>query len=341
MAGADAHLSVRDLRIAARHREQDQIILDGVDLDLRRGEIVGIVGESGSGKSTLCRAIARILPPNMHVCGGSIRLGNADLLAMPAHQVHAIRQGGIGMIFQEPKAALNPVMRIGDQIVEAIRAHRDIGRREAVGEAVELLRRLGIDRAASRLDDHVHQFSGGQSQRLAIVAIAGNASVLLCDEPTSALDVTTQAQIITVLREIAAERQLSVVFVSHNYAVVAALCPRTVVLYGGRVVESGPTAELLLRSRHPYTSALIESMPNVDRRAERLAVIPGRPPAPGEITTGCRFAPRCRHVRTGCRSVDPVLAEVAAGHLSACIRAADIWSPTAAGPPPAGRPAVR
>lgn len=316
-------LRVRDLQVAARG---GGTILHGVDLDLEPGEILGIVGESGSGKSTMCRAIARILPAGLEVRGGSARVGDVDLLGPPAARVHQMATGGVGMIFQEPRAALNPVMRVGPQLVEALRARSDLSRKAARIRAVELLERLGLPEPAKRLDSYPDEFSGGQCQRLVTaVALAGEPSVLLADEPTSALDVTTQAQILELLSELARERRMGVVVVSHNYAVVARLSTRTMVMYAGRVVEEGPTAELLFRPRHPYTQALIASLPDVDRRVAELAVIPGRAPAVGAKVEGCPFMPRCAHATPVCATGSIPLRDVVPGHRSACKRVGEIW----------------
>jgi len=325
-AMATAALSVRDLRVVARSRGERKLILRGVDLDLQPGEILGIVGESGSGKSTLCRALARILPLGVVVEAGTAQLGDTDLLASAPSRVHGMSAGGVGMIFQEPRAALNPVMRVGDQLVEALQARTSLGRREARTEAVELLDRLGLPEPERRMSSYPDEFSGGQCQRLVTaIALAGNPSVLLADEPTSALDVTTQAQILELLKDLVRERRMGMVLVSHNYAVVAQVCNRALVMYGGKVVESGPTTELLFRPRHPYTSALIGSLPDVDRRVDELAVIPGRPPLAGETVDGCPFRPRCAHAREVCAQGDQPLASVAPGHRSACVRVHEIW----------------
>lgn len=321
-----AALTVRDLQVMAKLRRERKVILRGVDLDLQPGEILGIVGESGSGKSTLCRALARILPLGLTVERGMARLGDTDLLAGPPSRVHGMAQGGVGMIFQEPRAALNPVMRVGDQLIEAVQARTSLGRREARADAVKLLERLGLPEPERRMSSYPDEFSGGQCQRLVTaVALAGNPSVLLADEPTSALDVTTQAQILELLRELVQERRMGMVVVSHNYAVVAQLCSRTLVMYGGKVVEEGPTAELLFRPRHPYTSALIGSLPDVDHRVDELAVIPGRPPVAGEAVDGCPFRPRCPHAEDVCAQGDPPLEPVVPGHRSACVRVREIW----------------
>ena len=321
-------LVVRDLSVVARAQGKTRPLLRGIDLQLEPGEILGVVGESGSGKSTLCRALARILPPALSVDGGTATLGEVDLLRQPAAAIHRLRAGGVGMIFQEPYAALNPVMRVGDQMIEAVRARRPLSQTEARRETIELLEHLGLPEAERRLSAYPHEFSGGQCQRLATaVALAGDPSVLFADEPTSALDVTTQAQILDLLKALARERRMGVVLVLHNYAVVAQLCRRTMVMYAGSVVEEGPTAQLLSEPRHPYTAALIAALPQVDRRLPTLAVIPGRPPVPGETREGCPFQPRCKHAEEQCARGAIPLAAVAPGHLSACKRVEEIWPP--------------
>jgi oligopeptide/dipeptide ABC transporter ATP-binding protein len=319
-------LSVEGLAVSARSAGGVQPILHQVDLQLDRSEIVGIVGESGSGKSTLCRAIARTLPKGVQVESGSIRLGDTDLLQCSTTSVHRIKPGGIRMVFQHPQAALNPVMSIGAQVIEALRASKDLSRRDARSEAVVLLEEMGIRRAAERLADYPYQFSGGQRQRIVIaIALAGDPAVLLADEPTSALDVTTQAQILDMFEKIATEYGTAIVLVTHNYGVVAQLCTRTIVLYGGHVVEAGGTDDLLHRSRHPYTTGLIASLPSPATRHGRLPSIPGDPPRAAPAGSGCPFSSRCEYSVSACSSAPVDLREVGPDHRSACIRVAEIW----------------
>jgi len=323
---SDVALEIRDLVVTGRANGRTVPILNGVDLDLRSGEILGVVGESGSGKSTLCRAVARMLPSGLTVQAGAIRLGEVDVLGVKPDRLHRMPAGGVRMVFQNPLTALNPVMTVGDQCIEAARALHQISRAEALSRSVQILERMGIKDAASRMKDYPHQFSGGQRQRIVVsIALAGDPAVLLADEPTSALDVSTQASLLELIKEACAERQTSVLFVSHNYAVVSQLCSRVLVLYAGQMMELGPSRTLLNQSRHPYTSALIASLPSIEHRGDRLTAIPGQPPGVGDAPTGCPFWPRCPHADDECRSAPIRMREIAPGHGTACLRAEAIW----------------
>ena len=319
-------LQIRGLVVTGRTAGRTMPILDGIDLDLRSGEILGVVGESGSGKSTLCRAIARRLPSGLTIQAGTIRMGSMDVLRVRPSQLHQMPTSGVRMVFQNPMTALNPVMTVGDQCVEAARARHRMSRSAALARSVEILERMGVKNAASRMKDYPYQFSGGQRQRIVIsIALAGDPAVLLADEPTSALDVSTQASLLELIKEISAERQTSVLFVSHNYAVVSQLCTRVLVLYAGQMMELGPSRTLLAESRHPYTSALIASLPSIETRVARLPAIPGQPPAAGQVPDGCPFWPRCPHADDGCDSGPVPMREIAQGHSTACKRAEAIW----------------
>ncbi|MHB8691475.1 MAG: ABC transporter ATP-binding protein [Solirubrobacteraceae bacterium] len=297
-------------------------ILQDFSLKVGPADAVGIVGESGSGKSTLCRAISRTLPDALAVSGGSVRLHGVELLSSRASAVHRLRPGGVRMVFQHPQATLNPVMTIGRQIVEAIQAVRPVSRPQAVRDGSELLAEMGIPDAARRMNDYPHEFSGGQRQRIVIaIALAGEPALLLADEPTSALDVTTQAQILQMFARIRSERGTAIVLVSHNYAVVSQLCSKTVVLYAGRVVERGATADVLRAPVHPYTAGLIASLPSLERRYERLPVIPGEPQAVDTRRGGCPFIGRCPHREQACETAPMTLRALPGGSETACIRA--------------------
>jgi oligopeptide/dipeptide ABC transporter ATP-binding protein len=324
--GPGLALEIRGLRVTARGGGRTVQILRDLDLDVRSDEILGVVGESGSGKSTLCRTIARLLPGGLVVESGTIWMGDVDVLGIRPGQLHRMPSRGVRMVFQNPMTALNPVMTVGGQCIEAARAGRRMTRAEALARSVEILGRMGIKNAASRMNDYPYQFSGGQRQRIVVsIALAGEPAVLLADEPTSALDVSTQAALLDLIREVCAERHTAVIFVSHNYAVVSQLCSRVLVLYAGQAMELGPSAALLTRSRHPYTAALIASLPSIETRAPRLPAIPGQPPGVGEAAGGCPFRPRCRHADAGCRTAPMVMREVAPGHQTSCVRADMIW----------------
>ncbi len=317
-------LAVEGLRVSTTGPRRT-LILAGVDLEVAESEIVGIVGESGSGKSTLARAITRLLPSTLTVVGGTARLRGKDILSCRPSSLHRVRPGGVGLVFQSPINALNPVMPVGKQVSEAFR-YLGLSGRQARDRSVEMLERMGIRDAAQRLADYPHQFSGGQRQRIVIaIALAAKPSVLFADEPTSALDVTTQAAILDMFADIAREEGTAIVFISHNYAVVSRLCTRMLVLYAGQIMESGPAGTLLTEPRHPYSEGLIRSLPSLDHRADALHVIPGAPPAHAGAIGGCPFHPRCEHSRDVCRACTVSLREVAPAHATACIRATDIW----------------
>jgi oligopeptide/dipeptide ABC transporter ATP-binding protein len=323
--GGGVVLSVDGLSVVARRGGLRVPILADVRLDVHRSEIIGIVGESGSGKSTLARAISRLLPESLNVTSGTITLNGRDILHARPSTVHRIRPGGLSMVFQSPINALNPLLPVGSQVAEAFRV-TGLSRREALSRSVEILERMGIKAAASRLDEYPHQFSGGQRQRIVIgIALAARPAVLIADEPTSALDVTTQASILEMFAEIARENSTAIIFVSHNYAVVSNICSRVLVLYAGRTMELGQASALLADPRHPYTSALIDSLPSIDRRVEALKVIPGSPPRPGELRTGCPFRVRCDYARAECETGSIELRPVGLGHDSACLRVDEIW----------------
>jgi len=334
---ADPLLTVRDLRVVAHPGSGPAAVLDQIDLSLDRGEILGIVGESGSGKSTLCRALARILPDTLEIESGSVTLAGRDLMSLGPHEVHLLGREGLGMVFQDPAGALNPVMRVGDQIVEAILARGDRNKGAAVAEALALLGRMGIPDPEERFGAYPHEFSGGQQQRLVIaVALAGGMTLLLADEPTSALDVRTQAQILELMRDLS-RQGLGVLLVSHDFAVVAQICSRVLVLYAGRICEIGPTRELLAQPRHPYTKALVGALPDMAHARPRLDVIRGQHPVLGVPVPGCPFHPRCEHAIEMCESADVPLVEVSPGRASTCLRVDEVWpesKPRAASTPP-------
>jgi oligopeptide/dipeptide ABC transporter ATP-binding protein len=322
--GNEPVLQVEHLRVETKGA-RPRTILNEINLDVGQAEIVGVVGESGSGKSTLTRVIARLLPRPLHVTSGRVRLNGRDLLSGRAVDVHRMRPGGVSMVFQNPASALNPSMSVGDQVDEALRTAGH-SRRASRDRSVELLDRMGIKNASARAVDYPHQFSGGQRQRVVIaIAIATEPALLLADEPTSALDVTTQAAMLNLFREVSSERGMSMLLISHNYAVVSQMCSRTVVLYAGRALESGDTGVLLEASHHPYTRGLIASVPSLDHRVHRLPAIAGNPPGSGELENGCPFRPRCRHAQDACAEADMVLFPVRGNHFTACIRAPELF----------------
>jgi len=296
-------------------------VVDGVSFAVRAGETLGIVGESGCGKSVTALSIMGLLPkPAGRVAAGSVVLEGRDLTALSAEAMHEIRGRRISMIFQEPMTALNPVQRIGRQLVETLRLRGDVGdRRSARERAVELLAEVGIPAPDRRFDEYPHQLSGGMRQRVLIaIALACSPDVLIADEPTTALDVTIQAQILDLIERLQAQRGMAVIFITHDLGVIAEIADEVVVMYAGKVVERAPVTELFARPLHPYTRALLESMPQPQSRAKsRLPVIQGMVPSANALPAGCRFANRCRFATPEC-DVEPALAEVASMHWAAC-----------------------
>ncbi len=291
-------LSVADLRVTFPGRAGRTLAaVNGVSFDLRRGESIGIVGESGSGKSMTALSVMRLLPPTAQV-DGAISLESEDLLAKSDRQMRRVRGDRVGMVFQDPMTGLNPVRRIGSTLREAIRRHRDCTRREADDRAEEVLRSVGIPSPRERLRAYPHQLSGGLRQRVMIaLALVNDPDLLIADEPTTALDSTIQAQILDLLKEQVTRSAL--IMITHDLGVAAELCDRIAVMYAGRVVEQGATAEVLRSPRHPYTVGLLNAAPDFSRRG-RLTPIPGAPPQIGRVPTGCPFRPRCDRADATC-----------------------------------------
>jgi len=316
-----ALLEVRDLAI--EYRTPDGVVraVRGVDLDVREREFVGIVGESGSGKSQLLLALLGLTSPGA-VVSGSIRYGSEELVGAPAAVLNRIRGNRISMVFQDPMTALNPYLAIGTQLTEVLRLHRGFTRAAALARAAELLDAVQITEARRRLRQYPHELSGGMRQRVMIaMALACEPQILLADEPTTALDVTVQAQILELLRELRGRTGTAVVLVTHDLGIVAELADRIAVMYAGRIVEEAPVDTLFAASLHPYTDALKRSIPRIDLALpERMASIPGNPPNPARLPTGCAFAPRCGHRIERCTSELPPLREIAPAHRKACCR---------------------
>ncbi|GAB4404640.1 MAG: ABC transporter ATP-binding protein [Anaerolineales bacterium] len=300
--------------------------VNGVSFTVAQGEVLGLVGESGSGKSMTCRSIIRLVPPPGRIVGGHIYYRGEDILEWPDEKLSQFRGREVSLILQEPMTALNPVLTIGEQIVETIREHEDISRSAAREKAVSLLRMVGIPEPARRLEDYPHQFSGGMRQRAMIaIALACSPKVLLADEPTTALDVTIQDQIIRLVQELQEQFGMSVIWVTHDLGVVAQLCHRVAVMYGGMIMELADVITLFENSRHPYTLGLMESIPKGTAREVRLVPIPGQPPNLLNLPEGCPFAPRCRFAADECSNGNVALQEVSPNHYSACIRSREIW----------------
>ena len=308
-------LEVNDLSVSFSGGVQ---AVSDVSFDLRRGEAFALVGESGCGKSTTARAILRLIRSPGRITGGQVRFEGRDLLELSSKEMSQVRGREIGMIFQEPMVALNPVLRIGQQITESFK-EPGLSGEEKHARAVELLRRVGIPNPEQRMREYPHQFSGGMRQRVVIaIALASNPKLLLADEPTTALDVTIQAQILQLLRELKNEYGMAMVLVTHNLGVAAQICDRIAVMYGGHIMELGPTRELFAHPQNPYTRGLLASLPVNKRKGEPLSAIPGTPPNLGEMPVGCPFAPRCARAQDVCFSQPPAEREVGPGHTCRC-----------------------
>ncbi|WP_129843712.1 ABC transporter ATP-binding protein [Streptomyces sp. RFCAC02] len=320
-----ASLDVTDLRVEfAGPGGRPVRAVGGVSLTVRPGETLGIVGESGSGKSTTALAVMRMLPGSGRITGGAVRLGGTDLTAAGEDELRAVRGARVAMVFQDPMTALNPVLTVRRHLDEALRAHGGGDRAARARRAEELLGLVGIPEPARRLDDHPHQFSGGQRQRIVIaLALANEPDVLFADEPTTALDATVQDQILGLLERLNRETGTSLVVITHNMGVVARTCRRVVVMYGGTIVEDGPTEQVLTHPRHPYTAGLLAAVPRLDAPSgTRLHSIPGTPPDPADPPAGCAFAPRCPLAEERCREAAPPLRPTGDGR-TACWVAGD------------------
>lgn len=314
-------LSVTDLRVGFATDDGVVQAVDGVSFDLAAGEVLAIVGESGCGKSVTAQSIIGLTrSPNATITGRAIFDGR-DLIAADETQLRSVRGEHIAVVFQDPMTSLNPVYRVGDQIAEMIRAHREVSKEEATARAVEILDAVGIPNADRRIRDYPHEFSGGMRQRVMIaMALSCDPQVLIADEPTTALDVTIQAQILDLLRSLNRDRGVAVLLITHDLGVVAELADRVVVMYAGQVVEQAGVEELFAAPRHPYTRGLLGSIPRLDRpRPQRLPQVPGQPPSLLAPPVGCRFAPRCDQAFTECVQAPP-LRDGADGraHLSRC-----------------------
>ncbi|OIO11866.1 MAG: peptide ABC transporter ATP-binding protein [Elusimicrobia bacterium CG1_02_63_36] len=313
-------LSVRGLKTEFRTEDYTVRAVDGLSYELFRGETVAIVGESGSGKSVHALSIMGLLPtPPAKVIGGEILFDGVDLLKSSAESVRRLRGDRIAMIFQEPMTSLNPVMRIGEQIAEAVKLHKGLSDEQARERASSLLQKAGIPDAEKRLNDYPHQFSGGMRQRVMIaMALSCDPDILIADEPTTALDVTIQAQILELMRELQREFQMALVLITHNIGVVAEMADEVVVMYAGRAVEHAPAEELFRNPQHPYTRSLLASVPSIYTRKDRLASIPGQPPDLALGIVGCPFAPRCGEKIERCESEDAPLVALSASHSARC-----------------------
>jgi peptide/nickel transport system ATP-binding protein len=315
-----AFLSVKDLLV--EYTTEGQVIhaVNGVSFDLERGKTFGLVGETGAGKTSTAKAILRILPdPPAKVRSGEIILDGEDLLKISEKEMRKIRGHKISMIFQDPMTALNPIMKVGEQISEVIELHNKITKREAAERAVKMLEKVGIP--GDRFDEYPHQFSGGMKQRVVIaMALACSPELLLADEPTTALDVTIQAQVLEMIAKLKKDFNTSMIMISHNLGVVAEVCDDLAVIYAGEIIESGSKEDIFDHPTHPYTLGLFGAVPHLDDDAERLSPISGLPPDPCNLPAGCYFNPRCPFAQEQCLREKIALKAIGPGHFCRCIR---------------------
>jgi len=321
-AAGDVVLEVRDLRTHFVTRRGVGRAVDGVSFVLRRGETLGLVGESGCGKSMTCLSIVRLHPrPAARIVGGQVLFRGEDLLAKSEAAMRRYRGRHIAMILQDPMTALNPVFTVGNQLAEPLRLHGRLRGRALWRRAAEAMRLCRIPAPEARLGAYPHQMSGGMRQRaVGAIALSCEPDVLIADEPTTALDVTIQAAYLALLKEIQARTRLAILFVTHDFGVVARMCDRVAVMYAGKIVELADTRTLFARPAHPYTEALLRSVPDVQARPERLYAIDGQPPSIYDPAPGCPFAPRCPYVEVRCREAFPPERTAAAGQTVACWR---------------------
>ena len=316
-------LEVSDLRVTLRTSRGPADALRGVSFSMARGDTVGLIGESGCGKSITALALMGLLPEGAKV-SGSIRLAGQELTTLDETALCALRGAKMGMVFQEPMTALNPLHTVGRQIAESLRLHKGTGPREARAEALRLLERVKLPQAAQRLDAYPHQLSGGQRQRVVIaIALACGPDLLIADEPTTALDVTIQREVLDLIAELVAQDGMGLLLISHDLGVMAQTVKRLMVMYAGTVVESGPTRDVFRTLAHPYTRGLFSARPRLGLpRGTRLATIPGRVPELADMPAGCPFAERCAQADAACREADPPNLRVSPGHEARCLRPA-------------------
>ncbi len=312
-------LDVRDLRTAFPDAHGAINVVDGVSFSLSKGEVLALVGESGSGKSMTALSILRLVPKPGRVVSGTVELGGQDLFGLSVTEMRKVRGARIAMIFQEPMTCLNPVVRVGDQVIEAIQLHDSVGRADARSRTRELFVEVGIPDPEERLDAYPHQLSGGLKQRIMIaMALSTRPEILIADEPTTALDVTVQAQILALMRDLQRERGMSILLITHDLGIVNELADRVAVMYAGRLVEVAPREALLSNPLHPYTRGLLQSIPSRSVAGERLPEIPGVVPSPDEWPAGCRFSTRCSLRFEPCEDVFPREIEPEAGRRVWC-----------------------
>ncbi len=317
----DPVIEVTDLQTVFHTQDGTIHAVNGLSFSLQPGELLGVVGESGCGKSVTMMSLLKLLPiPPADIVSGTVRFEGRDLLKISDPELRAVRGGRIGFIFQDPMTSLNPVFTIGFQLMEPLREHLKLNKKQAFARAVELLELVGIPSAAARMKDFPHQFSGGMRQRLMIaIALACDPKLLIADEPTTALDVTVQAQILEIIRDLRHQIGMAIIWITHDLGVIAGIADRVAVMYGGFIVEYAPVETLFSKPGHPYTRALLETLPGiVDAEDHRLMSISGQAPNLVNKPVSCPFAPRCKFVFDRCHSENPQLADRGSGHRVAC-----------------------
>lgn len=312
-------LSVRDLRVDYSSGGQTIKAVNGVSFDLEQGKALGLVGETGAGKTTIAKAIMGILPDHStKAVTGSILYKGKDLITLTEREMQSVRGNEISMVFQDPMTALNPVLKVGDQIAEGIWHHQNMDKAHAKKEAIKMMETVGI--SSDRIDEYPHQFSGGMKQRVVIaIALACNPGLLIADEPTTALDVTIQAQVLDLIKALREKRGTSLILITHDLGVIADTCDDVAVIYAGEVVEIGTLEEVFDHPTHPYTVGLFGAIPDMYKDVDRLSPIEGLPPNPSDLPKGCFFAPRCPHATEKCREIHCELQHISGTHHVRCL----------------------
>jgi len=317
-------LSVRNLRVEFPTRRGILTAVDGISFDIAPGEVLGVVGESGAGKSLTGAAIIGLLEPPGRIAGGEVLLDGDRIDNLPADELRRIRGKRIGMVFQDPLTSLNPLFRIGEQLIETIQLHTGMNNAEARARAIELLVDVGIPAAERRIDGYPHQFSGGMRQRVVLaLALAANPELIIADEPTTALDVSVQAQIIALMKRLCRQHGVAIMLITHDMGVIAETADRVAVMYAGRIAEIGPVRDVIKQPHHPYTRGLMGSIPTLTADSDRLTQIPGSMPRLTAIPAGCAFNPRCPNVFDRCRSERPDLLSAERSQAACWLYAAD------------------